>query len=80
MLHPNRKYKPQDQSEQKSNKIALLLLFVVTMAIYFILPPHLAFGVAGDSYRIPPYSVLVYDIEVVDIKHNGEDADNDIVL
>lgn len=47
---------------------------------YFILPPHLAFGVAGDSYRIPPYSVLVYDIEVVDIKHNSEAFDDNIVL
>ena len=48
---------------------------------YFILPPHLAFGVAGDSYKIPPYSVLVYDVEVVDVmKANNASDDNDIVL
>lgn len=48
---------------------------------YFILPPHLAFGVAGDSYKIPPYSVLVYDVEVVDIKNaNNASGDSDIIL
>ncbi|MDL2262990.1 FKBP-type peptidyl-prolyl cis-trans isomerase [Bacteroidales bacterium OttesenSCG-928-I21] len=33
----------------------------------FILPPHLAFGVTGDGYKIPVYSILVYEIEVVSI-------------
>lgn len=47
---------------------------------YFILPPHLAFGVAGDSYRIPPYSVLVYDIEVVGIKRGNNADDDNVVL
>ena len=34
---------------------------------HFIVPPHLAFGVAGDGYKIPPYAVLVFDVEIVDI-------------
>lgn len=34
----------------------------------FILPSHLAYGLLGDSYRIPPRSVLVYEMEIVEIK------------
>lgn len=30
---------------------------------FVILPPHLAFGLTGTE-QIPPYSILVYDIEV----------------
>ncbi|HNQ69177.1 MAG TPA: FKBP-type peptidyl-prolyl cis-trans isomerase [Bacteroidales bacterium] len=33
----------------------------------FILPPHLAFGVPGDGYRVPYYSILVYEIELLDL-------------
>ena len=49
---------------------------------YFILPPHLAFGVAGDSYKVLPYSVLVYDIEIVDIKQpqNEYEIEGEFVL
>ncbi len=34
----------------------------------FITPPHLAFGVAGDGHRVPAYSILVYEIELIDLK------------
>lgn len=34
----------------------------------FILPPHLAFGVPGDGFRVPYYSVLVYEIELLEFK------------
>lgn len=47
---------------------------------YFILPPHLAFGVAGDSYKVPPYSILVYEIEIVDIKSGSEKSESDNVV
>jgi FKBP-type peptidyl-prolyl cis-trans isomerase len=30
---------------------------------FVILPPHLAFGLTGTE-QIPPYSILVYDLEV----------------
>jgi FKBP-type peptidyl-prolyl cis-trans isomerase len=30
---------------------------------YVILPPHLAFGLTGTE-QIPPYAILVYDLEV----------------
>jgi hypothetical protein len=33
----------------------------------FIMPPHLAFGVPGDGFRVPYYSVLVYEIELLDL-------------
>jgi FKBP-type peptidyl-prolyl cis-trans isomerase len=34
----------------------------------FILLPHLAFGVAGDGNKIPVYSTLVYEIELISLK------------
>jgi len=34
----------------------------------FILPPHLAHGVVGDGDKIPGRAILVYDVEVVDVK------------
>lgn len=33
----------------------------------FVLPPHLAFGVPGDGFRVPYNSVLVYEIELLDL-------------
>jgi len=32
-----------------------------------ILPPHLAHGLLGDRNRIPPRSIIMYDIEIVDV-------------
>jgi FKBP-type peptidyl-prolyl cis-trans isomerase FkpA len=34
----------------------------------FIVPSHLAFGLVGDQDKIPPRAVLVYDVELVDLK------------
>ena len=34
----------------------------------FILPSHLAFGVAGDQNRVPPKTALVYELKVVKIQ------------
>lgn len=34
----------------------------------FIMPPHLAYGLAGDNDRIPPRATIIYDIEVLDVK------------
>ncbi len=34
----------------------------------FILPSHRAFGVSGDQNKIPPFTALVYDLEIVDIQ------------
>lgn len=34
----------------------------------FILPSHLAFGVAGDQNRVPPKTALVYELKIVKIQ------------
>lgn len=34
----------------------------------FILPPHLAYGLSGDSKCIPPHSIIVYNVEIIEIK------------
>lgn len=33
----------------------------------FILPSHLAFGVAGDQNRIPPKTALVYELKILNV-------------
>jgi FKBP-type peptidyl-prolyl cis-trans isomerase len=35
----------------------------------FIIPPHLAFGLLGDLHKIPERAVLVYDVELVEVKN-----------
>jgi len=37
-------------------------------AAHFILPPHLAYGLPGDNNRIPPRSIIVYDIELLNLE------------
>lgn len=39
----------------------------------FILPSHLAYGVAGDQNRVPPYTALVYQIEILEINKVKKD-------
>lgn len=34
----------------------------------FILPSHLAHGLMGDGDKVPSHSVLIYDVELIDIK------------
>lgn len=36
--------------------------------VKFILPSHLAFGLVGDGDKIPARAVLVYDIELLELK------------
>lgn len=33
----------------------------------FIIPPYLGHGLLGDEYKIPPRSVIVYDVELLQI-------------
>jgi FKBP-type peptidyl-prolyl cis-trans isomerase len=35
-----------------------------------IVPSHLAFGLLGDLKKIPEQAVLVYDIELVEVKES----------
>lgn len=34
----------------------------------FILPSHRAFGVAGDQHKVPPFTALLYELEVLEIQ------------
>jgi FKBP-type peptidyl-prolyl cis-trans isomerase len=34
----------------------------------FIIPPHLAYGLLGDENRIPARSIIIYQVELVDVK------------
>jgi FKBP-type peptidyl-prolyl cis-trans isomerase FkpA len=34
----------------------------------FIIPPHLAYGLLGDEKRIPARSIIIYQVELVDVK------------
>jgi FKBP-type peptidyl-prolyl cis-trans isomerase len=34
----------------------------------FILPSHLAHGLVGDLQKIPPLSILVLDVELIDLQ------------
>jgi len=35
---------------------------------HFILPPHLAYGLIGDSKKIPARAIIVYSVELVEVK------------
>ena len=71
MSHPNRKYKFQDQSEQKSNKMALFLLFVITMAVYFILPPHDKIAQIGYIYNNIKFNMCGQETEAYIFHRNN---------
>lgn len=45
-----------------------ILLMKVGDKAKFILPSHLAYGLLGDSNKIPSYAVLVYDVELIALK------------
>jgi FKBP-type peptidyl-prolyl cis-trans isomerase len=45
------------------------LVFMENQSRYvLVFPPHLAHGVIGDGNNIPPRSILVYDIKVLDVQ------------
>ncbi|MDR1983301.1 MAG: FKBP-type peptidyl-prolyl cis-trans isomerase [Prevotellaceae bacterium] len=46
---------------------ALVLIENQSRAV-LVFPPHLAHGVIGDGNNIPPRSILVYDIKVLDVQ------------
>ena len=37
-----------------------------------LIPSHLAHGLMGDSKKIPPQSPIIYDVEILSVKHNDE--------
>jgi FKBP-type peptidyl-prolyl cis-trans isomerase len=34
----------------------------------FIFPPHLAYGLSGDNKCIPPRSIIVYNVELINVE------------
>ena len=36
----------------------------------FIMPPHLAHGLIGDDDQIPSRAIIVYEVEVLDVRNN----------
>ena len=45
-----------------------ILLLKTGDRVKFIIPSHLAFGLMGDTDKIPAKATLVYDIELVELK------------
>lgn len=39
----------------------------------FIMPPHLAHGLPGDGDKIPARSIIVYEVELTDVKPLGNE-------
>jgi len=37
----------------------------------FIIPPHLGYGLLGDEKRIPARSILVYEVELLEVQNPG---------
>ena len=57
-----------NQSDQIRGLHELALLLKKGDRVKAILPPHLAYGLSGDNNKIPSKAVLVYDIEVLNVK------------
>lgn len=51
---------------EKGLEEGILMLHVGDKA-RFIMPPHLAEGLVGDQDRIPPRSIILYEVELVQI-------------
>ena len=51
---------------EKGLEEGILLMHVGDKA-RFIMPPHLAHGLVGDQDRIPPRSIILYEVELVQI-------------
>ena len=44
-----------------------ILMMQVGDKAHFIMPPFLAYGLIGDEYKIPPLSIVVYDVELLEL-------------
>jgi FKBP-type peptidyl-prolyl cis-trans isomerase len=55
------------QSSEETGLIQGLLMLREGDKARFILPPHIAHGLLGDENRIPPRSVIVYEVELLEI-------------
>lgn len=57
-----------DQSDAESGLLEVLPLMKLGEKAKIILPYHLAHGLLGDRDKIPPLSVLLIDVQVVEIE------------
>ncbi len=64
-----------DKNQEEAGLNEGLKLMNEGESAYFIIPPHLAFGVPGDSYKVPPYSVLIYDVKIIKVKSPNDNLD-----
>ena len=55
------------QSSDETGLIQGILMLHEGDKARFILPPHIAHGLLGDENRIPPHSVIVYEVELLKI-------------
>lgn len=62
-----------DKNQEESGLNEGLKLMKVGEKATFIIPSHLAYSVVGDSQKIAPYSILIYEIEVTGIKNNNQE-------
>lgn len=53
-----------EKSEAESGLHEVIKLLLPGDSVLIVLPPHRAFGLAGDGDRIPPQSILVYQIRI----------------
>lgn len=57
-----------DKSDVESGVNEGIKMMCVGEKALFIIPSHLAHGISGDSYRIPPMAPLVVEIELISLK------------
>jgi len=55
------------RDQEESGLVQGLLLLRQGDKARFILPPHMAYGLLGDENKIPPRSVIVYELELLEV-------------
>jgi len=72
LLYSSRQNGPKTLKVGRQEAVAgvheALQLMTVGDKARFILPSHLAYGVAGDQIKVPPMSALVYELTVLKVE------------
>ena len=55
------------RDQQETGLVQGLLLMRQGDKARFILPPHMAHGLLGDENMIPPRSIIVYELELIEV-------------
>lgn len=75
LCYSSEKDGPKEFQLGKSQEISGLEQGVEMMRVgekaRLIIPPHLAYGLLGDEERIPARSIIVYEIELLNVNGNG---------